>query len=362
MMARKVMVGLFFLAVIIGLSFTSKGYLSKVQWNKATVAYELGYQYFPYAIYDGSKYIVTYSSSSTGVGGSDSNIYVRIFDGSWNMIKEVQVTDYGGSFISAVVYANNNYYVLFHYVTLTSEHNIAVKQFTSDWSPGTEYQILSNAGVYENHPSCVFVNDYFYVSYTRDYDVLVAVFDTGWSLQTTYTIASTSSNEGSSYIYYDPYNSHFYIAYVSEENGNPDIFVKEYDSSWNLIDRYTIESSTYSQGDPSITSDENHFYVVYSSDETGTNKIYIKVYDRSWNFIDKIGVTTMDTDAQVRSVVLTTTTDLVIVYDSTEGGDLDIFAKYAPLSTVPEISYNTIILMILLIFLMIYHNIINFKR
>ncbi len=60
-------------------------------------------------------------------------------------------------------------------------------------------------------------------------------------------------------------DGYYYVAYVSDETGNWDIFVKKYDRNLNLIRDQRLTTSPTDQDSPSLIRVGSDFYLAYQS-------------------------------------------------------------------------------------------------
>ena len=76
----------------------------------------------------------------------------------------------------------------------------------------------------------------------------------------------------------------YYVAYVSNETGNMNIFLKKFDANLNLIGTTQLTDSPADQDSPSLIQVGNEFYLAYQSWDTGSDNggdIFVSRFDRT---------------------------------------------------------------------------------
>ena len=255
----------------------------------------------PSIVYANGYYYVAYQSWEKGRG-----IFIKKFDPQWNFKKKKEVVSGSAYYDSpSLVFANNKLYVA--YVSNEkgankNDYDVIVKEYDPNslsCTRGEKY--LTTLQSCQDLPALYYKNGYFYLAYQSwekgNGDIFIKKFDSNWNLKKKVQVTSKSSYQDRPSIIYA--NGYFYVAYHSKETGDLDIFVKRLDANLKLDSwKKQITSESSHQSYPFITFVNNQFTIVYASTETGTLGIYMKKYNRNWNFIGKTKV--VDSSANER--------------------------------------------------------------
>jgi hypothetical protein len=232
----------------------------------------------------------------------------------------------------SIVYANGNYYVA--YQSHEKGYGIFLKKFDSNWKFKKKVEVVSGSAYYDS-PSLLFANNKLYVAYisnakganANDYDVIVKEYNPS-SLSCTKGakyLTSLQSCQDLPALYYK--GGYFYLAYQSWEKGDGDIFIKKFDSNWNLKKKVQVTSKSSLQDRPSLTYANGYFYVAYFSKETGNYDIFVKRLDANLKRDSWKKQITSESSSQSYPFITFVNNEYAIVYASNEGGTLGIYMK-----------------------------------
>jgi hypothetical protein len=299
-------------------------------------------------------YFLAYQSWETG-DAYNGDIFVEKYDRNWNLLKRVQATNlpsYQDSPSLALVFDGYNYYLKLAYVsTETGNYDIFVQAFDLDLNFVAKKQVTTS--VYDqDFPSIIFDGSQsIYIAYqswetgsSYGGDIFVEKFNLNLDSLNKVRITTETSYQDRPSLLYNPETGIIYIAYVSNETGNLDIFMKQYDSNLNYLGRklqltthYTTQfgpslAPLYASTYPRIRG----FQLAYYSWETGTvnnRDIFVEDYDLDCNRLRKTQVT----NDQFFSYMPSITPSLIplgsswcpgyVAYVSDEKGNWDIWLQ-----------------------------------
>jgi len=159
-------------------------------------------------------------------------------------------------------------------------------------------------------------------------DVYLQTYDRLWNgLKGTWVASDISYQDSPSLIYSS--DGYYYVAYVSRETGNLDIFVKKFDQDLTLVDTRQLTTSPADQDSPSLQMLGDEFYLAYQSWESGPGNggdIFVTRFDDTWRPISTVQVT-RDRSYQDRPSLITAGGRLYLAFVSEETGNLDIFVQ-----------------------------------
>ena len=125
-----------------------------------------------------------------------------------------------------------------------------------------------------DNPSLIFSGDGFLMAMQswelgngNQGDVSLQKLDSAWNKQKSAWVASSKAYESSPSLVFS--GGYYYLAYVSAEKGNRDIFLKKYDGNLNLVDTKQLTRLPSNQDSPSLASVGLDFLLAYQSMETG---------------------------------------------------------------------------------------------
>jgi hypothetical protein len=182
---------------------------------------------------------------------------------------------------------------------------------------------------YQNSPSVVFSRGNYYVAYvsneTGNMNIFLKKFDANLNLIDTKQLTDSPADQDSPSLI--QVGDEFLLAYQSWDTGSDnggDIFISRFDQNWNLIDRVQVTDLKSYQDHPSITFDGVNFYAAYVSRETGSLEVFVKTFDENMNYLDTRQITTDTTDQDYPS--LNYTNGLFnLLYSSNKGGNYDVY-------------------------------------
>jgi hypothetical protein len=157
--------------------------------------------------------------------------------------------------------------------------------------------------------------------------VALQKLDPFWNKLKSVWVASSKAYEDSPSLTFA--GGYYYLAYVSAEKGNKDIYVKKYDANLNLVETKQLTSSLTDQDSPSLIALGNDFYMAYQSWDSGPDSggdISLTRFDQAWTPILTAEVTDQKS-YQDRPSLAFAGGNFYVAYVSRETGNLDIFIK-----------------------------------
>jgi hypothetical protein len=175
----------------------------------------------------------------------------------------------------------------------------------------------------------IFSGGNYYVAYvsneTGNMNIFLKKFDANLNLIGTTQLTDSPVDQDSPSLI--QMGNEFYLAYQSWDTGSDnggDIFVSRFDSNWNLVDRVQVTDLKTYQDHPSITFDGANFYVAYVSRETGNLEIFVKRFDENLNYLDTRQITTDTSDQDYPSLNYTSGA-FNLLYSSKKGANYDVY-------------------------------------
>ena len=263
------------------------------------------------------------------------DIFLKRFDPGWSQIQKVRATsDPTYQDTPSAIYYEGYYYVA--YVSdETGNWDIFVKKYDRDLNL-IETRRLTTSPTDQDSPSLIRVGSDFYLAYQSwetgssfGGDIFIERFNSAWtSIRKMRVTTETSYQDRSSITYGE--DGRISVAYVSEETGNKEIFVKRYDRSLNYIEKRRITTSPSSQDYPSLLWQNGEFNLVYSSQEEGSYDLYLERFDTAWNLIERVKVTETSGDEIWPSLASSPFDGLLwVAYVHQDGASSDIFVQPA---------------------------------
>jgi hypothetical protein len=158
-------------------------------------------------------------------------------------------------------------------------------------------------------------------------DVVLQKFDLNWNMQKSIWVARSQAYEDSPSIVSS--QGYYYVAYVSSEPGNKEIFVKKYDSGLNLVETKQLTSSPAVQDSPSLLALGDGFYLAYQSWDTGPDwggDIVLTKFDARWRPLLSVQATQLQSQQDWPSLAFAEG-NFFLAYVSGETGNKEIFLK-----------------------------------
>jgi hypothetical protein len=185
----------------------------------------------------------------------------------------------------------------------------------------------------QDRPSIVYANGNYYLAYQsheKGYGIFLKKFDSNWNLKKKVEVVSGSAYYDSPSLLFA--NNKLYVAYITNAKGananDYDVIVKEYNpSSLSCTKGAKYLSSLQSCQDlPALYYKGGYFYMAYQSWEKGDGDIFVKKFDSDWNKLKKVQVTSKSS-LQDRPSITYANGYFYVAYFSEETGDYDIFVK-----------------------------------
>jgi hypothetical protein len=257
-------------------------------------------------------YFLAYQSWETG-DAYNGDIFVEKYDNNWNLLKRVQATNlpsYQDSPSLALVFDGYNYYLKLAYVSdETGNYDIFVQAFDINLNFVAKKQVTTSAYL-QDFPSIIFDGSQsIYIAYqswetegVHPGDIFIAKFNLNLEPLGRVQVTSEPDYQDCPSLLYNPETGIIYVAYVSNETGNLDIFMKQYDSNLNYLGRkfqltthYTTQfrpslAPVYASTYPRIRG----FQLAYYSWETGASNyrdIFVEDFDLDCNRMRKTQIT-----------------------------------------------------------------------
>ena len=224
------------------------------------------------------------------------DIFLKRFDPGWNLIQKVRATsDPTYQDTPSVIYSDGYYYVA--YVSdETGNWDIFVKKYDRDLVL-VEARKVTTSTADQDSPSLVRVGNDFYLAYqswetgpSSGGDIFIERFNSAWSSTRKVRVTTEASYQDRPSLTIGG-DDRLYVAYVSEETGNKDTFVKKYDRSLNSLEKMRLTTSPSVQDHPSLLWRNGVFNLVYSSQEGGSLDLYMERFDPGWSLIDRAQLT-----------------------------------------------------------------------
>jgi hypothetical protein len=307
-------------------------------------------------------YFLAYQSWETGTNGN-GDVFVEKYDTNWNLLTRVQATNlnsYQDSPSLALVFDGSAYYLKLAYVSTETDgrYHVFVQTFDLNLNFVAKKQITSS--VSEDLPSIIFdTSRSIYIAYqswetgdTYQGDIFIEKLDLNLVSQLKVRVTTEPSYQDCPSLLYNHETGTVYIAYVSNETGNVDIFLKQYDSNLNYLGRkFQLTADPTIQYRPSLAPIYvstypyiQGFQMAYHSWETGTSNqrdIFVEDFDLSCNSLGK----TQITNDQFYSATPSMVPSLValgyswcsswVAYVSDEAGNWDIWLSPGTQPTYP---------------------------
>jgi len=224
------------------------------------------------------------------------DIFLKRFDPGWSQIQKVRATsDQAYQDTPSVIYSDGYYYVA--YVSdETGNWDIFMKKYDRDLFL-VETRRLTTSTADQDSPSLIRVGSDFYLAYqswetgpSSGGDIFIERFNSAWTSIRKVRVTTEASYQDRPSLTLGG-DGRLYVAYVSEETGNKDIFVKKYDRSLNSLEKRRITTSPSVQDYPSLLWHDGVFNLAYSSQEAGSLDLYMERFDPGWRLIDRAQLT-----------------------------------------------------------------------
>jgi hypothetical protein len=236
----------------------------------------------------------------------------------------------------SIVFANNTFYVAYSSnQSNRGNYDIFVKQYYRNLTSKGDPKPVTNESFDEYNPSIVFADKHLHIVYdsknkTGNYDIFVQTYDLNMALigEPKQIAYNKTLNEVIPSIIF--VNDSFYMVYTSIEKGNGDIFIRQYNSDWELIKEKQITNKTNNVQPgafPSITYGNNKLYIAYHSVTADRDRvIFIERYDLNLNKSEERKPLTTHRPYQEHPSILFANNNLYLTYEDYYFGD-DIFLE-----------------------------------
>ncbi|MCX8207147.1 MAG: carboxypeptidase regulatory-like domain-containing protein [Methanothrix sp.] len=158
-------------------------------------------------------------------------------------------------------------------------------------------------------------------------DIRIQTYDASMKPLSSKLLTSDAAYQDRPSVVYDGKN--YYVAYVSKEKGNMDIFMKKLDQSLNVLETRQLTTSASDQDSPALLKVDNDFLLVYQSWESGRQSggdIYLTRFNSGWNPLSSIRLTADSYYQDIPSIVLASGY-IYVSYVSEDRGNLDVVVK-----------------------------------
>lgn len=235
---------------------------------------------------EGNFYVVYSCKDKKG----DPNIFMKQVNKNFSEFQTAKSPEWEHKNPS-IVFADNTFYVAYSSnESNRGNYDIFVKQYYRNLTPKGAPKQVTNESFDEDNPSIVFADNHLHIVYdsknkTGNYDIFVQTYDLNMDLigEPKQIASNKTLNEIIPSIIFE--NNSFYMVYcTSIEKGNRDIFIRQYNSDWELIKGKQITNNTQPGAFPSITYGNNKLYIAYHSfTKEGDRVIVIERYDLNLN-------------------------------------------------------------------------------
>jgi outer membrane protein assembly factor BamB len=315
-------------------------------------------------------YFLAYQSWETGTA-NNGDIFVEKYDKGWNLLTRVQATSlpsYQDSPSLALIFDGTGYLLELAYVsteTTDGYYHIFAQKFGLNLNFITKKQITSSSSD-QDLPSIIFDGSQsIYVAYqswetgnSYQGDIFFEKLNLNLNPLSRVRVTTESSYQDCPSLLYNPTTGTIYVAYVSNETGNLNIFKKHYDSNLNDLDvKAQLTTDPTTQYRPSLApiygstvSNILGLQMAYHSWETGPSNqrdIFVENFELvcpSWG-------KTQITNDQFYSATPSIVPSLValgsswcpgyVAYVSNEAGNWDIWLQQ--LASTPPPTYSATI-------------------
>jgi|GEM_PF-1216156 len=191
---------------------------------------------------------------------------------------------------------------------------------------------ITTGGAFKDRPSLAFTIDGYLLAYQSWEngqgnlgDIRLQKFGPSWTAIKSIWAANNNAYQDSPSVLFA--GGSYYLAYMSEEKGNMDIFVSKYDPDLNLVEAHQLTTDLTDQESPSLISVGNQFFLAYQSRDSGqSGNIYVTQFDQSWTPIRTVQVTNVNADLERPSIVFARGS-FYVAYASGQGGNMDVYVR-----------------------------------
>ncbi|MGC9515503.1 MAG: hypothetical protein ACP5EL_07605, partial [Methanocrinis sp.] len=250
----------------------------------------------PSLVYADEGYLLAYQSWEAGSFYS-GDIFLKRFDSSWNQMQKVQATSIPSYQDTPSVVHSDGYYYAAYVSDETGNWDIFMKKYDQDLNL-VDTRRLTTSSADQDRPSLVRAGSDFYLAYQSwetgslyGGDIFIERFNSAWTSTRKVRVTTETSYQDRPSLAYSEDENRLYVAYVSEESGNRDIFVKKYDRSLNFVEKKRVTSSSSSQDYPSLIAQSGELDLVYSTQERGSYDLILERFNPGWSLIERISVT-----------------------------------------------------------------------
>ncbi|RPJ39753.1 MAG: hypothetical protein EHM35_01550, partial [Planctomycetaceae bacterium] len=180
----------------------------------------------------------------------------------------------------SLVFTGDGYLLAFQSTELgaANQGDVALQKLDPNWNKQKSIWV-ANSKANESAPSLISAGGYYYVAYASaekgNRDIFVKKFDSSLKLLDTKQLTTSPTNEDSPSLI--AVGSNFLLAYQSWSTGidsGGDIFLNKYNLNWKLQGTEQLTDQKSYQDRPSLAYAEGNFYVAYVSRETGNLDIF----------------------------------------------------------------------------------------
>jgi len=284
----------------------------------------------PSLLSTGDGYLLAYQSWELG-RSNQGDVVLQKFDLNWNMQKSVWVARSRAYEDSPTLVSSKGYYYVAYVSSEPGNKEIFVKKYDPSLNLVESKQLTSSPAVRDS-PSLLALGDTFYLAYQSwdtgpDWggDIALTKFDAGWRPLLTVQTTKLQSVQGQPSLAFA--GGSFFLAYVSGETGNKEIFQKKYDGSLRLTEtrRLTLESSD--QDYPSLRWLNGQFILLYCTKKGGNYDIRMERFLRDWTPVESAVVVAAPGEQTASSLVYGADGLYWLAYSSQDASGRNIYVK-----------------------------------
>ena len=284
----------------------------------------------PSLLSTGDGYLLAYQSWELG-RSNQGDVVLQKFDLNWNMQKNVWVARSRAYEDSPTLVSSKGYYYVAYVSSEPGNKEIFVKKYDPSLNLVESKQLTSSPAV-QDSPSLLALGDNFYLAYQSwdtgpDWggDIALTKFDAGWRPLLTVQTTKLQSAQGQPSLAFA--GGSFFLAYVSGETGNKEIFQKKYDGSLRLTEtrRLTLESSD--QDYPSLRWLNGQFILLYCTKKGGNYDIRMERFLRDWTPVESAVVVAAPGEQTASSLVYGADGLYWLAYSSQDASGRNIYVK-----------------------------------
>lgn len=207
---------------------------------------------------------------------------------SFQFVKKVTIAE--DAVFPGILFVNDHFYVTYTSV-VDGKNRLFVREYDKDFNPTGFVRQLTNSDYGVEDQKIIYANGYFFIAYSSNLnrDLYLRKFDSNWNLIKEITVVlNASETDPTNDMFLSYINGYLYLGTTSHTKEAIPFFyqrVRKYDLDLNFVEEFTLDDISSECGGSLIFLNDTFIFI--SSDKFwGNANLIVLFYDSNWNFVD----------------------------------------------------------------------------